>query len=429
MQNWSDSKTWDESWANERELNSGGQATAKLVRNRVTGQIAFAKILSHQRDMERRARFFREATSYATMEHSLVPKLLESNAQHWQDLEYKIYLITEFIEGPTLTDYVTANGVLPFESASSILTGLIDVVEYLHINDWVHRDIKPDNIILRQSNLKMPVLLDFGIGYQTGSNWGIETDYAQELGNRFLRLPEMSAGSTAKHDKRTDISFLGGILYYLITATRPSVLIDEEGRMPHQRVGTLETLRRGAQGKFPALMGFFDKSFSPVFPERFSSAQDMRSDLQSLIGMLRDATTDEHSLSIDIILSSLDTKVNQSLARNKSLYDLAMNKIALVHSRILQKIKPTYVSYHTGYVNFVDGLRNDLGFTHFATHDQRFVPSFLIKVMGDELVILADEICIYRTEVDSPVFSKALEDAVENIYLGGLKKLVDQLPR
>lgn len=429
MQNWSDSKTWNESWVGERELNSGGQAAAKLVRNKATGQIAFAKILSRQGDMERRARFFREATTYATTKHQLIPELLESNAQHYEDSEYKLYLVTEFIEGLTLSEYVTSNGPLPFNSASSVLMGLIDVVDYLHANDWVHRDIKPDNIILKYSNPEMPVLLDFGIGYKNGVISGFETDYAQELGNRFLRLPEMSAGSTAKHDKRTDISFLGGILCYLMTGTPPSVLIDEEGRMPHQRATIVEVLRRGFQGRLPSLLDFFDKSFSQKLSGRFSGTQDMRSFLQRLIEMHRNPSANEDRMSIDSILSSLNTKVNQDLARNKILYDLAMSKITGVHSRILQKIKPTYVSYQTGYVNFVDGLRNDLGFTHFATHDQRFVPSFLIQVMGDELVILADKISIYRTEVDSPVFSEDLEDAVEKIYLSGLKKLVEQLPR
>ena len=173
------------------------------------------------------------------------------------------------------------------------------------------------------------------------------------------------------------------------------------------------------------MLDFFDKSFSQKFSGRFSSAHDIKSALQSLIDMIN-PITDQDSLSIDNILASLNTKVNLDLARNKSLYDLAMSKIAGVHSKILQRIKPTYVSYQTGHVNFVDGLRNDLGFTHFATHDQRFVPSFLIQVMGDELVILADGISIYRTEVDSPVFSEAFEDAVEKIYLSGLKNLVEK---
>lgn len=426
MQNWSDSKAWSECWIGERELNSGGQATAKMVKNKGTGKIAFAKILSRQGDMERRARFFREATSYATINHQLIPNLLESNAQHYEDSEYKIYLITDFIEGVTISEYVEENGPLSFDEASTVLMGLIDVVGHLHENDWVHRDIKPDNIILKNSNLEMPVLLDFGIGYNAGVNGGFETDYAQELGNRFLRLPEMSSGSTAKHDKRTDVSFLGGILCYLMTAVSPCVLIDEEGRMPHQRTAVVEALRQSFQGRLTSLLSFFDKSFSQKLSGRFSSAQDMGSFLQRLIDMHRNPGADEDGLSLDDILSSLNTKVNQDLARNKSLYDLAMSKISIVHSRILQRIKPTYVSYQTGYVNFVDGLRSDLGFTHFATHDQRFVPSFLIQVLGDELVIFADGASIYRTDVDSPVFSEALESAVEKIYLVGLKKLVEQ---
>jgi len=151
----------------------------------------------------------------------------------------------------------------------------------------------------------------------------------------------------------------------------------------------------------------------------------MKSFLKILIDMNSNSCKEEDDLTIESILALSNTKVNQELTRNKILYDHVMDKIRGVHSRILQQIKPTFVSYQTGYVNFVDGLRNDLGFAHFATHDQKFVPSFLIKVMGDELVILANGDSIYRTEVDCPVFSESLEDAVEKIYLSGLKVLVE----
>ena len=63
MQNWSNSKKWDEAWFVERDLDSGGQAAAKLVKNRLTGEVAFLKVLNRQNDFERRARFFREATA------------------------------------------------------------------------------------------------------------------------------------------------------------------------------------------------------------------------------------------------------------------------------------------------------------------------------------------------------------------------------
>lgn len=425
---WSNSKKWDDNWTVEKEIESGGQATAKLVRHKANGMLAFLKILSRQKDSERRSRFFREATAYATANHDGIPKLVESNAHYHEDFDYKVYLVTEFVPGPSLTKYLEDNGALSFSSAATILQSLTETVQYCHEIEWIHRDIKPDNIILRDSELGAPVLLDFGIAYKDGVADGFATDYAQELGNRFLRLPEMSTGSTAKRDNRTDISFLGGIFYYLMTTQTPSILTDHDGRMPHQRELTAERLRSVFSKRTPALFDFFDQAFSQKLSGRFVSAQEMNLSLSKLINMHEVNEPDEEEPSIEQVLAAINTKVVQTLARNKALYDRAMDRIKFVHGNILRQVGPVFTSYQTGYVNHVDGLRNDLGFTHFATHDVRFVPKFLIQILGDELVVMADGVSIYRTLADEAVFSKELEKSVEKIYIGGLKKLAENIP-
>ncbi|WP_199052958.1 protein kinase [Aquitalea sp. ASV15] len=428
LQKWSDSKKWDDNWIVEHEIVGGGQATAKLVKHKTNGTLAFLKILSRQNDVERRARFFREASVYATANHDGIPKLVESNAHHHEDLSYKVYLLTEFVPGPTLTKYLDCNGALSFADAATTLKALADTVQYCHENEWIHRDIKPDNIILRDSKFDAPILLDFGIAYKDGVVDDFATDYAQELGNRFLRLPEMSTGSTAKQDSRTDISFLGGIFYYLMTTITPSVLTDHEGRMPHQRVVSAERLRSVFRGPPPVLLDFFDHAFSHKLSERFVSAKEMNVSLSRLIDMHESHEPDDQEPSIDDVLAAINTKVGRDLAKNKELYDCAMARIKLVHYGILQKVQPVYISYQTGYIDHVDGLRNDLGFTHFATHAHRFVPQFVIKILGDELVVMADGVSIYRTVADEAVFSEELDKAVERIYLSGLKKLADNPP-
>ena len=425
MQNWSNSKKWDEAWFVERDLDSGGQAAAKLVKNRLTGEVAFLKVLNRQNDFERRARFFREATAYGTVGHPLIPKLVESNAHYHEDLEYKLYLIADYVNGITLRQYVDKNGGISFSDATEILFKLIEAVSYCHAHEWIHRDIKPDNIILRNSNPSDPFLLDFGISYSQNFEEIFKTDDEQELGNRFLRLPEMSSGSSVKNDIRTDISFLGGIYFYLLTGGAPFVLVDADGKMPHQREMSAKKLRGAFTGDFFQLANFFDKCFSHRFSGRFLNTHQLGLALQGLIAASHDKQTTPPN--IDQIVLSLQSTKNLELARNKHLYDLVMTRITSVHARILQKIQPTYASYQTGYINFVDGLRNDLGFAHFATHEQRFVPSFLIKIMGDELVVLANDVSIFRTEVESPVFSLELDDAIESVYLNGLSELIKGL--
>lgn len=428
LEKWSKSKKWDDNWTVEQAIVGGGQATVKLVKHKANGMLAFLKILSRQSDSERRSRFFREATAYATVNHNGIPKLIESNAHYHDNLDYKVYLVTDFIDGPSLAQHLEINGALDFISAATILKALIDTVQYCHNIEWIHRDIKPDNIILRGSKLEEPVLLDFGIAYKDSVVDDFSTDYAQELGNRFLRLPEMSSGSTMKQDCRTDISFLGGIFYYLMTAYMPSILTDHDGRMPHQRELSAERLRNVFRGRASALSDFFDRAFSHRLSGRYVSAREMNDSLSRLIDMHETHEPSETEPTIENLLATINNNVSKRLAANKALYDLAMNRIKSVHEKILRQVQPIYTSYQTGYVNHLDGLRNDLGFAHFATHDHRFVPKFLIQILGDELVIMADGISIYRTSADEAVLSDELDRTVEKIYLGGLKKLADTSP-
>lgn len=77
------------------------------------------------------------------------------------ELAGQFYLVQEWIEGSTLTDKVRQQGLMSENSVKEILIGILPVLDYVHSKRIVHRDIKPDNIILRQSD-GQPVLIDFG---------------------------------------------------------------------------------------------------------------------------------------------------------------------------------------------------------------------------------------------------------------------------
>jgi hypothetical protein len=62
-----------------------------------------------------------------------------------------------------------------------------------------------------------------------------------------------------------------------------------------------------------------------------------------------------------------------------------MTAIRRVHTEIRHQIEPTYQGFQSGYVNSTEGLRNRLGFCHFATQEKRFAPEFFIKALGDEM--------------------------------------------
>ena len=135
--------------------------------------------------------------------------LIESNAHRWDEVEAEPYIVTDFIEGPTLRQWRENRERVEPDEAIDATRELLAILSKCHEAGLVHRDVKLDNIILADDDPGRPVLLDFGLSFRKGSDIDFETEHGQEVGNRFLRLAELSAGSSRKHDERSDLSFCG----------------------------------------------------------------------------------------------------------------------------------------------------------------------------------------------------------------------------
>src|SRR5439155_3950289 len=182
----------------------------------------------------RRKRMHREATALSTLDTPGIPKLIEANSERWDDVNVKLYLVEELINGPTLENVIAKQ---TFNCADSLLVfgQLLLTIKYCHENGIVHRDVKPDNIVLRNGDFTKPVLIDFGQSF----NLSVQDDDpatwdGQHLGNRFLILPELHGPQLYQRDARTDLSQLCGVLFYMITSQFPGPLA-WEGLRPHQR--------------------------------------------------------------------------------------------------------------------------------------------------------------------------------------------------
>lgn len=271
----SDIKTYIEHWKRLEDLPGGGQGTTiKAINSKDNITIAAVKILNKQNDNERRSRMLRETVNLSTLSHSNLPNVLDTNTEHWQDKNYKLFIATEFISGSTLSSFDFTN--IPLKEKVGLTIKICEVINYCHQRGVIHRDIKPDNIILRDNSFETPIVIDFGLSFNFDDNDDDNlTSLGQHLGNRFLILPEQKVGEVGKRDFRSDISCIVGLLYYFITNNLPTIIIDEYNQKPHQRLDAKNLIEKFPQHQRDILNFIFDIGFNQLIDKRWQTAQSL----------------------------------------------------------------------------------------------------------------------------------------------------------
>lgn len=165
-------------------------------------------------------RFQREAATLEALGESSdqIPKLFAYFSENGQ-----FHLVQEWIQGQTLTDKVASVGPLSESAVREILVSLLLVLDYVHSKGIIYRDIKPDNIIIRQSN-NQPVLIDFGAVKETMTatvNSHGKPTYSIVLGTPGFMAPEQASGRPIY---ASDIYSMGMTAIYLLTGKLPQEL-------------------------------------------------------------------------------------------------------------------------------------------------------------------------------------------------------------
>src|SRR4051812_14845298 len=153
-------RPWETRWAKHADLPGGGQGSASVVKDRTAGDASplyVLKLLKSQKDPERRGRMYREVASLRALKHSGVQKYVDSNADLFEKPDVPLYLVTEYIPGSRLSDFVGQRGPQPLASACAHVLAMLDILAYFHQQGVVHRDIKPDNIICQHDRVEDPV--------------------------------------------------------------------------------------------------------------------------------------------------------------------------------------------------------------------------------------------------------------------------------
>lgn len=195
------------------KIGSGGTSIVYKARRLADGKTVAIKVIRDGLDdiREHERHFKMEAEALSQMSHRNVRRIL--SAGQWND---SLYMVTEFIDGKTLKDIINENGSVPVKTAIDYALQIVAGVEHAHRRNIIHRDIKPQNVIV--SNDGTVKIVDFGIARmlsQTTRTMGGK----DVVGSVHYISPEQARGRSV--DKRTDIYSIGVLMYEMFTGKVP----------------------------------------------------------------------------------------------------------------------------------------------------------------------------------------------------------------
>ena len=159
-------------------------------------------------------RFLREAETAARLNHPNIVPIFSVDER-----EGLAWFVMALVEGESVGDRVRSRGSLPFADVKRIMREVADALAYAHLRGVVHRDIKPDNILL-DSQSGRALVTDFGIARATTEGESRLTATGTAIGTPSYMSPEQCAGER-ELDGRSDLYSLGAVAYYMIAGQPP----------------------------------------------------------------------------------------------------------------------------------------------------------------------------------------------------------------
>ncbi|PIC68811.1 serine/threonine protein kinase [Sporosarcina sp. P21c] len=261
-----------------RVIGDGGMSRVYLAHDIILDRDVAIKVLHYDfaNEEELKKRFQREALSATSLTHPHIVNIFDVGQE--DELHY---LVMEYIAGKTLKDYIHTHGALSAEQAVSIMKQLVSAISHAHHNGIVHRDIKPQNVLMNgEDDVK---ITDFGIAMALNSTAHTKTNSV--IGTVHYLSPEQARGGMAT--KRSDIYSLGIVFYELLT-----------GQLPFSAETAVAIALKHLQEETPSVRDQFPeipqsvenvilKATAKDSSYRYASADDMYDDLLTVLSQDR----------------------------------------------------------------------------------------------------------------------------------------------
>lgn len=199
-----------------RRLGEGGMGSVFLAYHEATDRHVALKVLSEQLASNQAYvdRFYREARSGAVLNH---PSVVRSLGAGKDPTTGKHFLVLEYVDGPSAQGLLEQFGRLSVGDAVHVALDIARALEHAHSRKVIHRDIKPDNILITRSGVAK--LADLGLAKRTDEVSSL-TAAEQGFGTPYY-MPYEQAVNAKSADGRSDIYALGATLYHLLTGDVP----------------------------------------------------------------------------------------------------------------------------------------------------------------------------------------------------------------
>lgn len=198
-------------------LGRGASGSVLKARHAVHGVVAL-KVLRVDARGDQRAklerRFVREAEAVAKLDHPGIVRVIEAS-----EAEGLHFIAFELVPGRNLREVLESRGHLPADEALALVEKLARALHHAHERGVLHRDVKPENIIITPSN--EPMLVDFGLARETDLVRSRLTESGTFLGTPRYAAPEQALAGAAHCEARSDVWALGCVLYELLAGNPP----------------------------------------------------------------------------------------------------------------------------------------------------------------------------------------------------------------